>query len=67
MTQDWTPIIRVLLRYGAGALVSKGALDFDTANMLMSDPALISLITGLVVGGVSEIWYYTAKKTGKAT
>lgn len=65
-----TPIIvRIALRYIAGALVFKGLIDSDMGTQLASDPDLSNLVNvaiGLVAGSVSEAWYWLARRFGWA-
>lgn len=61
------PIIRVLLRYLAGILVTKGILQAEDANAIATDPDLIDMfnvLAGLAIGIATEWWYYLAIKFG---
>lgn len=63
-------IVRILLRYGAGALVAAGWLLASDANALANDQEVIDLIivaVGFAIAGVSEVWYWLARKAGWAT
>jgi hypothetical protein len=64
MTPDvLAPLVRIALRYVAGALVAKG-LNLDPA-----DPDVVSLICWVLAigfGVISESWYVLAKKMGWA-
>lgn len=71
---NWSPIIRIALRYASGVLVARGAIDMTTANLIATDPDLLQavsqgaeLIAGVVVGVVTEWWYSRAKRKGGAT
>lgn len=60
-------LARIGLRYGAGVLVAKGFLAPDLGNQLAIDPDVFQFVTislGLVLGAVSEAWYWLAKKLG---
>lgn len=62
-------IIRIALRWLAGALVAKGFLT-DTQTDLFLDPDLMSMIevgAGLLIGALVEGWYYFAKRFGWST
>lgn len=62
-------IVRIALRYLAGALVAVGLSDAD-AQFLAGDPAVVSGITlaaGAVVAAVSEGWFTLAKRFGWQT
>lgn len=61
------PIIRIVLRYGAGFLVARGLLGESDGNMLAADPEVAAAIetgVGLAIGAVSEGWYWLAKRFG---
>lgn len=60
------PIVRIIMRYIAGALVAVGAVSQETADVLMVDPDLMWML-GLAVGVVTETFYSWAKKRGWAT
>lgn len=58
------PLIRVGLRYVAGLLVAKGMAS--EANLL-SDPDLVQVASyagAAVCSGISEGWWYLARKKG---
>ena len=60
-----SPIIRILLRYGVGALFT-----YEVGDMLSSDPDVLDVATAAVaavVGVATEWWYARAKKSGGAT
>ena len=59
-------IARILLRYGAGALVALGALSPEFADMIAMDPDLISIV-GLGLAALVEGAYAFAKRKGWAT
>lgn len=61
-------LARIILRYGAGALVAHGFLSDD--GLLSSDPDVLRLVEagiGLGLSGATEAWYYIARKLGCAT
>lgn len=54
------PFIRIALRYLSAVLVSKGILDHDTGNALISDPqiaASIEIALGVAIASVTEAWH----------
>lgn len=56
------PAIRILLRYGVGAIVS-----LEVGEALASDPDVIDTATiaaTTIVGVLTEWWYRRAKKKG---
>lgn len=62
-------LVRIALRWLAGALVTAGWLaPSDTG--LFSDPELISYLAmsaGVLLGGIAEGWYYIARRFGWST
>jgi hypothetical protein len=63
------PIIRIILRYGVGILVTKGMLDYSTANDLASDQdviAIAQMAAGALIGVGTEVYYALARKWGWA-
>lgn len=64
------PIIRILLRYLAGVLVTRGLLSPDDGSIFASDPDLAMLIEtglGLGIGVGTEMYYWLAKRLGWRT
>ena len=59
-------IIRILLRYGAGALAGYSLLPREVTDMLASDPELAGAIAALIAIGV-EGFYAIAKRFGWRT
>lgn len=62
-----SPIIRIALRYLAGAMVARGLLDDGLATIISTDAELIeslTLIAGTILGAISEGWYVFAKRRG---
>lgn len=60
------PITRIVLRYGAGILVTKGILDAESTS-LFADPELVDLVqigVGVAVAAGTEVWYWIATKFG---
>lgn len=58
-------IARIVLRYLAGALVIKGLLPEDSG--IATDPDVLNVVEvtlGLAIGGVTEGWYWLARKFG---
>ena len=71
---NWSPIIRIFLRYLSGVLMARGFIDLSTANLVATDPDLLAAVThgvealiGFAIGAVSEVWYARARKRGGAT
>jgi acyl-coenzyme A thioesterase PaaI-like protein len=61
-----TPFIRIGLRYLSAALVSKGLLDNDTGNLLISDPqiaAAVEIAIGVAIASLTEAWHAVTLKT----
>ena len=59
-------VIRILLRYGAGALAGYSLLPREVTDMLASDPELVGAIAALIAIGV-EGFYAIAKRFGWRT
>ena len=60
-------LVRILLRYGAGILIAKGVLAPDIGTELAADPDITQAVQvglGLVLGAISEGWYWLARKLG---
>ncbi len=56
-------IIRIGLRYLAGALVAGGAISATAGDQIAADPVLTEYLiagVGLLVGGVTEWWFKRA-------
>jgi len=56
------PVVRVLLRYVGGALITYAGVKLD-----VNDPdfqAVTVLVAGALVSVASEAWYYLARKYG---
>lgn len=65
---EWSPLIRIGLRYIAGFLVAKGVIDAGAEGALL-DPGFLTAfetVAGVVIGLVSEFWYKRAKNNGGA-
>lgn len=63
-------IIRILLRYAAGALVAKGFLAPEDGAYFATDPDLAQLLqvgAGIVISAGTEYWYWIASKLGWKT
>lgn len=60
------PWARIILRYGAGALVAYGLLSQEVADGIARDPDL-ALVLGGMIGLMVEGFYVTAKKKGWTT
>lgn len=59
---NFAPIVRILLRYLSGVLITYGLLSPEDSQIFI-DPELI----GLLAGFASEAWYAWAQRKGKAT
>ena len=63
-------VARILLRYGAGVLIARGLLPDEFGHDLVNDPDVqnvVSTALGLGLAGVSEGWYWLAKRFGWTT
>lgn len=63
-------LIRLALRYGAGALIAKGFLAPDAGVELANDvdlQAAIEIGIGLAMAGASELWMVVARRCGWMT
>ena len=58
---DIQPVVRIALRYLAMLLMTKGYLS-DAAGAALLDPAMMTAISGAVIGLGTEIWYWAAKR-----
>ncbi len=61
------PIARIALRYFAGALIAKGFADASFANDFAANPDALALVQagiGAALGGLTEAWYYLARRFG---
>lgn len=64
------PISRILARYLAGALVAAGMLDVSFGQEIGADPdfaLILQTAIGFLLMGVTEGWYWFAKRMGWAT
>lgn len=62
-------LIRIGLRWLAGALVTYGWLAPDDVGII-ADPELVSYLSmgvGMALGAVAEGWYYVARRFGWST
>lgn len=60
---------RIILRYVAAALVTYGLMTSDIGSKVGADPdILIALEVGLgaAIAGLTEAWYFLAKRWGSA-
>ena len=65
-----SPVIRIILRYAAGVIIAKGWLLPEDAYGLLDDPATAEIVTmaaGFTIMVGTEVWYWLAKKWGRAT
>ena len=59
------PVVRIILRYGVGAL-----LGWEAANALAADPDVVAVMTAglaIVVGALVEGYYALARRYGWPT
>jgi hypothetical protein len=62
-------IVRILLRYVAAALVAHGLLSPDLGGLISHDPDIetaVNIFAGVLLGGLSEGWYFLAHRYGWA-
>lgn len=60
-------LIRIVLRYGAGILVTRGLMGADDAASLSTDPDVAMAIEvgiGAVIAGATEVWHLAARRFG---
>jgi hypothetical protein len=60
-------LVRITLRYAAGALAAHGLLSHDMAHAVASDPDIataVELGAAGALGLASEGWYFLAHKFG---
>lgn len=66
-----TPVIvRIVMRYFSGALVAWGFVAPDTGPEIVADAdlqTLLTVIVGIALGLLSELWYRRARATGGPT
>lgn len=60
------PIVRILARVLAGFLIGAGWFTEDAAESIFNDPAF-DMAVGAVLWGVTELYYYAAKRFGWKT
>lgn len=62
--------VRILLRYGAGALVTYGLMTSEAGDMIATDPDVamaVEVFAGIAAGAVAEGWMWLAKRYGWKT
>jgi hypothetical protein len=59
-------VARIVLRYGAAALIMRGLLSPADADTIINDPDL-QMLVGVAIGAVAEGWMIVAKRMGWAT
>lgn len=60
-------VVRILLRYAAGALVAKGLISADDAYFINTDPDIVEAATaaaGVLIGLGTEYAYRLARRFG---
>lgn len=60
-------LVRIGLRWLAGALITKGLVAPDDAQMFTADPEIERLLVtglGVVAGSIAEGWYVLARRFG---
>lgn len=63
-------IVRILLRYVAGALVAKGVFSPELGDFITADPEIemaVQIGLGILIGAITEYAYALAKRWGWAT
>lgn len=60
MLDDLTVFVRIGLWILAGKLISGGWLPEDVAHLVKS-PEMVEAITGLLIGGITAVWYWFSK------
>lgn len=67
-------LVRIILRWLAGALVTYGVLTTDLADIVASDPDIAAaleqglvVLAGILAGVLAEAWYWLARRYGWAT
>lgn len=64
---DFSPFVRIAMRYLTGYLLTSGYIADDTAGLILADADLEYVLTGLLTFAISEGWYTYAKRQGGAT
>ena len=59
MTQDIQALVRIVLRYGAMAMIAGGYVSSETGAQIM-DPELLAAAAGALVAIGTETWYLIA-------
>lgn len=62
----YIPIVRNVLRIGAGAALHSWAVAKEDLDAIFNDPAM-DLFIGACLLGLTEGWYYLAKRFGWST
>lgn len=60
------PILRILARVLAGFLIGAGYMSESTVSAIFSDPAM-DMAVGAILWGVTETFYWLAKRYAWAT
>jgi len=63
-------VARIVLRYLAGILVTRGLLSASDSDFLTTDPDVAMFVeagAGLALGAAVEGWYWLAKRLGWRT
>ena len=61
--------IRILLRYVAAVLVTRGLIAPDLGEMIARDPDVamaLQVASGALIAAIAEGWYYLAHRCGWA-
>jgi hypothetical protein len=61
--------IRILLRYLAAILVTRGLIAPDLGEMISHDPDVamaLQVASGVLIAAIAEGWYYLAHRCGWA-
>ena len=62
-------IVRICIRYAAGALVIKGFIPEQIGNQIAADADILNVlevVTGIGLGALAEGWYWLARRFGWA-
>lgn len=54
-------VTRIILRYIGVYLATKGVVSADAVDMVVTDPAIISLLAGLAMAAVSEAGWIVSR------
>lgn len=61
------PFIRIIFRYLAAVLITRGLIGQAEADILSADPDFFmaaEIILGAAIAAITELWYWVARKAG---